>query len=490
MLFAIVDIETTGGYASAGGITEVAITIHDGNEVVDTYQTLINPMQPIPRFIEALTGITNEMVADAPVFPEVAPLIYQHLRDKVFVAHNVNFDYSFLKYFLAKEGFELNSRKLCTVRLGRKLFPGLKSYSLGNFCRALNIPVYHRHRAGGDVAATVQLFEKMITLPEGIPTINEFLKLSSGQQSLPMFLDAEQIKNLPRTPGVYYFSDQKGNIIYVGKAKDLRKRVSSHFTNNRPGRQKQDFIRKIHRVSYISLATEFMALLLESAEIKRLWPAYNRSQKNPVQEFALYSFEDLNGYQRLAIEKKRKNLKSIYNFGLLLEGRNMLEKLVRQFDLCARLCFLQTEPCSCGSGDSEGCHSAPEEYNKRVQQAVKWLQQELPSYLLVDQVDQQFNHFQKWSVPDPKKKSQGLFSATSDVPRPARMKKTQAGAMVKSCVLIEKGTIYGMGYVPGDLDCRNIQHIKPYLTRLPDNDYLRGLISRFAVENPEKVIAV
>src|SRR5436853_7819607 len=150
MLYAIVDIETTGGYAGAGGITEIAVFIFDGEKVIQQYQTLLNPVYTIPRYVETLTGITNAMVENERHFSAIADELYELLHDKVFVAHNVNFDYSYIKHHLSEAGYHLNCKKLCTVRLGREIFPGLHSYSLGNFCRHLDIPIQQRHRAGGD----------------------------------------------------------------------------------------------------------------------------------------------------------------------------------------------------------------------------------------------------------------------------------------------------------------------------------------------------
>src|SRR5690349_15237634 len=182
-MYAIVDIETTGGYAANNGITEVAIVLHNGKEVEGRYQTLINPFQRIPNFITALTGINQSMVTDAPGFPEQAGNIHRLLADRIFVAHNVNFDYSFLKHQLQEVGFDLNTRKLCTVRLSRKVFPGLQSYSLGSLCRHFNIPITQRHRAGGDVDATALLFEHLVR--NGAQPFIERLLKRSKEQSLP-----------------------------------------------------------------------------------------------------------------------------------------------------------------------------------------------------------------------------------------------------------------------------------------------------------------
>jgi DNA polymerase-3 subunit epsilon len=144
MSYAIVDIETTGGHASANGITEVAIYVHDGERITDSYQTLINPGMPIPINITGLTGITNDMVQRAPEFWEVADKIYELLKGNIFIAHNVNFDYSFLKSQLSDCGYDLTTNKLCTVRLSRKIFPGLDSYGLGKICGYLDIKIESR----------------------------------------------------------------------------------------------------------------------------------------------------------------------------------------------------------------------------------------------------------------------------------------------------------------------------------------------------------
>src|ERR1700743_77967 len=223
-MYAIVDIETTGGHASANGITEIAICIHDGKEVVKRYSTLVNPHREIPIYIQALTGISNDMVENAPSFGQVAHEIYQLLNGQIFVAHNVNFDYSFVRYHLGEAGYELQSNKLCTVRLGRKILPGLPSYSLGKLCRHLGIDNESRHRAAGDANATAILFSLLLQNDNG-NHIWEALQQRSREQVLPANLPKDDIDQLPYTPGVYYFHNEKGKVIYVGKARNIKKRV-------------------------------------------------------------------------------------------------------------------------------------------------------------------------------------------------------------------------------------------------------------------------
>ena len=288
-MYAIVDIETTGGYAEAGGITEIAVIIFDGKNIVQRYETLLNPIHTIPRFVESLTGITNAMVEDARHFHMIAEELYELLHDKIFVAHNVNFDYSFIKYHLLQSGYDLNCKKLCTIRLGRNIIPGMPSYSLGNVCRQLGIIVEQRHRAMGDAEATVKLFQHLLE-KDSNSYVQSMLKTKSKEQQLPPNLSSDMVKKLPYQPGVYYFHDQKGKVIYVGKAKSLAKRVNSHFSNNKSAKQKQEFIRRIHSISYKVCSTELMAFILESVEIKKHWPDQNRSQKRFEQAYALYSF--------------------------------------------------------------------------------------------------------------------------------------------------------------------------------------------------------
>ena len=442
MVYAIVDIETTGGFASSHGITEIAIFIHDGNKIVDRYQTLVNPEKEIPYFIQVMTGITNEMVQAAPKFEEVAETIFEKLRDKVFVAHNVNFDYSFLKHHLQTCGHELFLKKLCTVRLTRKVFPTLPSYSLGNICRSLQIQIENRHRAAGDAAATVELFEILLR-NNAQPHIEQFLKKSSREQSLPIHLPKEQVEQLPGKPGVYYFHDQKGKVIYVGKAKNLRNRVSSHFTHNGTGRQRQEFLRNVYQINFQVCGSELMAAVLEDNEIKKYWPKYNTSLKRLEFQYGLYRFEDRRGYMRLAIERKRKHLQPVYTFGMLWEGYRLLWNMIEKHQLSPALCFVEKNARTILP---QTTNEEPLEYNRKVEIALEVFEKELPSFAIMDQ---------------------GRYEGE------------------RSCVLIEKGKFYGMGYIPTEASIVNMDILKEYLTPYSDNDYIRGLIYRHAENYPQ-----
>lgn len=456
MKYAVVDIETTGGYASGNGITEISIHIHDGETVVQTWETLINPEQFIPAHIEALTGINNEMVVDAPTFEQVAPRIYDLLKDKIFIAHNVNFDYSFIRHHLSLYGFTLDCKKLCTVRLSRKIFPGYPSYSLGKLCTSLSISLKNRHRAGGDAAATAILFGMLLKADQQ-NLISVSLDKSSKEQMLPPHLSKNYIDRLPANPGVYYFKDQKGKVIYIGKAKNLRKRVCSHFSGNNISKQQQEFLKNIHNIDYEICGTELMAFILEASEIKRLWPENNRALKRFEQKYALFEYEDQNGYVRLGIDKHKKQFPSLYSFNSILDGHTLLRMLIKDHKLCEKLCFVQRNRVACTGHENGTCQGAcigeepAQAYNLRVYEAIDQLKVMLPSYAVIDQ------------------------GRTDDE---------------QSCLWIEKGKFYGMGYISHHTDVNDFDLLKSALQPYPSNDYILNLIRTYAESHPEKKLQI
>ena len=464
MLYAIVDIETTGSYAAGSGITEICIVTHDGEKILDTYSTLVNPQRPIPRFIQSLTGITDEMVEGAPTFSEIAREVEDQLRGKIFIAHNVNFDYSFVKHHLERWGYAIDARKLCTVRLARKIVPGLPSYSLGRLCRSLGVEHNDVHRASGDAMATAHLFSLLVSRDEE-GHITGMLKGRNKESYLPPAVPVEQVDALPSTPGVYYFYNAAGKVVYVGKALNLQQRVRSHFSNNKPGRQKQEFLRDIHRISYTPVATDLMAQILESVEIRKLWPVHNRSQRGYHPLFGLFVYEDRQGYKRLAVEKAKQHFKPLYTFNTLNEGHRMLRQLVQEFGLCPRLCNLAPgADCSNGQPAEELCEAvhetgvqgcaallSVEDYNGRVGEAEEWIGKHLPTFAFVD---------------------------------------AGRNEEERSIILVRRGNLCGMGFLPSDYDPTNerpdllLQKLDP----MPDNDYIRNLVYKHAKENPEKCL--
>src|SRR5690606_12105212 len=248
-----------------------------------------------------------------------------------------------------------------TVRLSRKIFPGLPSYSLGNLCHAWNIQIQNRQRAGGDSEATAEVFRMLMENDRKDVNVKRLAR-NTKEQILTPNVQKKHFEQLPYTPGVYYFHNDKGRVIYVGKAKNIRYRINSHFSNNSQSRQKQNFLRHTYAISYQPCATELMAHILESTEIKKLWPAFNYSQKNTESVYGIFAYEDQNGYLRLAIEKNRKQIRPVHTFHYLTDGHAVLRKLIRDYALCPKLCFLQKDHVSCEGMAGQYCRGACEQH--------------------------------------------------------------------------------------------------------------------------------
>jgi len=276
-LFAIVDIETTGSLPKQDRITEIAIALHDGHKVVETFETLINPERPIPRNITQITGISDNMVETAPKFHEVARRIVEMTEGAVFVAHNVRFDYHFLQAQYASLGFQYKRQKMCTIRLAKKAFPGLRRYGLDALSRHFSIVNNGRHRAMGDVMATVQIFEKALQNTDP-SVLNTFLKEGTAEALLPVSLTKNNIQELPGACGVYNFHDGNGEIIYVGKSVNIRNRVVQHF--NHQSEKARKLQHAVDSITYTITGSELVSLLLETSQIKSIQPMFNVVMKS------------------------------------------------------------------------------------------------------------------------------------------------------------------------------------------------------------------
>ncbi len=374
-MYAIVDIETTGGYAANHRITEIAVYHHDGVQIRESFSSLVNPGRNIPYYITGLTGISTEMVLDAPTFEEIADELFKILDGKVFVAHNAHFDYSFLKKEFESVGINWQSKKLCTVRLSRKIIPGLRSYSLGSLSESLGIAITNRHRAGGDASATVKIFDQLLSRDKD-GHIAKALKRNSGETILPPNLRKEDFVNLPAKAGVYYFHNARGQVIYVGKAINIKKRIAGHFAGDAREWSRSKIRNEIHRISYELTGNELIALILESQEIRRLWPKYNQAQKQRLEEWGIYSYEDRNGYLRYSVNTVTRGSRPLIRFSTKGDAWNFLWTKVREFDLCPKLCGLQIAKGLCFNYQTGECHGAClclesiAKYNERAMKAT------------------------------------------------------------------------------------------------------------------------
>lgn len=336
-MFAIVDVETTGGHAAGNAMTEIAIVLHDGIKVVDNYSKLLNPEQHIPLNIQTLTGITPEMVEDAPKFSEVANEIRDFLADHIFVAHNVNFDYSFVKAAFAEVGIDYNPKRMCSVRYARRVEKGLKSYSLGNLCKHFKVENEAAHRAWGDATATAKILEYLLE-KDTQGQWQYLIKKNSGEFNLPANLPSDDYHNLPDVPGVYYFLDDHGKPIYIGKAKNLKKRVATHFVSDKEGSKSQGFKREIFNIKFERTGSELLASLLEDHEIRHYWPKYNRAQKNPKRKFAVYLFYNQKNVPSLAINKVTSQQGYIRDFHSNAQAQSWVLKQIEGYKLDSAKC--------------------------------------------------------------------------------------------------------------------------------------------------------
>ena len=358
-MYAIIDIETTGGSPRFEKITEIAIYVHDGTNVIDEYCTLINPEKYIPPFITSLTGITNEMVENAPKFYEIARKIVELTEGCVFVAHSASFDYNFIKTEFKHLGYEFDRKTLCTVKLSRRLIPGLKSYSLGNLCTNLNIQINGRHRAAGDAMATVKLFELLKSKNEAEGAKISFSSGKEGRfKNLNGFITPSDLDRIPEETGVYYLHDQEGNIIYIGKSKNIYNRILSHFGSN-AGRRAVEMKSRVAGISWELTGSELVALLKESQEIRERKPLYNRLQRRSMVSWGLYCFRDKNGYLNFQIKKiTEENRLPEAGFLTKKEGLETLSSLAGKYWLCQKLCGLYETEGACFHYEIRQCNGA------------------------------------------------------------------------------------------------------------------------------------
>jgi len=309
-------------------------------------------------------------------------------ENATFVAHSVNFDYSYIREEFKSLGADFRRQKLCTVRLSRKIFPGYSSYSLGNICNSLGIPLENRHRALGDAAATVLLLQRCLENDKE-SFVSKSLKKNSKEALLPPGLSREVYEALPEKTGVYYFHDEKGKVIYVGKAVNIKKRIYSHFTGK--GTNKLSFINKIVNITYVLSGTELIALLLESHEIKKLYPVYNQAQKQDRGNYILMDYIDRKGLRHLSLARANKSITPIASFRSFEAAREFMFGFIEEFELCPKYCGVQTSQGGCFDYQMKKCKGVcageeeVEQYNLRVNKGLQQFEATLDTKIIVDQ---------------------------------------------------------------------------------------------------------
>ncbi|RED45950.1 exonuclease domain-containing protein [Seonamhaeicola aphaedonensis] len=445
-MYAILDIETTGGRYNEEGITEIAIYKYDGHKVVDQFISLVNPERDIQPFVVNLTGINNNMLRSAPKFYEVAKRIVEITTDCIIVAHNAQFDYRILCTEFRRVGYDYERKSLCTVELSKNLIPGQQSYSLGKLVRSLGIPVSDRHRASGDALATVKLFKMLIDKDSEKSIIQNSVRANPKHQLEPRHIDI--INELPSVTGVYYIHKADGEIIYIGKSKNIKKRINQHFTNTNPKSKKIQSL--VSTVTYEETGSELVALLKESEEIKRLKPIFNRALRRTIFTHALYSFIDEHNYINLKIDIADGRKKPITTFSNRQSGKSFILNAIEEYQLCQKLTGLYKTKTSCFNYDIKTCEGAciqkepPELYNKRVNALISKNSYSNKNMVIIDK--------------------------GRDIDE-------------RSTILIENGIFVGIGFFNLNYQINNIDILKSIITPMSNNRDTQHIIQSYLRKN-------
>ena len=373
MKLAVVDVETSGGLAALDRVVEIGLVLLDEGRIVNRFQSLIHPEIHIPASLTAIHGISNDMVRDAPRFSELAPQLLELLESRIFVAHNVHFDYGFIEAEFRRAGYEFRAKKLCTVRLSRRLLK-LRSHSLAALCRHFSIENARAHRALEDALATTEILQRLLPMPGCNEIISTLTKGRAGAFRGPGNLPEEKLQQLPEKTGVYLFYDAQGKVIYVGKAVNIKERVHQHFGAQTHTKEKTHFLESVYDLSYEVCGHELMALLMENELIKKHYPRYNRLNKDFRLNHGIYTFEDQRGYQRIVLGQAGKWSKPLQVFRSRASAFTALLKLSMENGLCLHLNGLtsaSSPECSYETVEGRRCISCSglgrEAYNSAVE---------------------------------------------------------------------------------------------------------------------------
>ncbi len=375
------------------------------------------------------------MLEGAPTFEQVAEELLELFEDTVFVAHNVSFDYSFIKAEFEAIGIKWQSKRMCTVKLSRKAFPAAPSHSLGNICNWLGIHNQQAHRALTDARAAAEVFQKCkAVLDEDV--LKKMITRGAPEIFLPAHLDRKEFDEVPEKAGVYYLLNEKGKPIYIGKAKNLKKRVQQHFTVNPESKRLQDFMKEIHHITFELTGTELIALLLEDFEIRQHWPKHNAAQKNRVNKQNIIRYTDQKGYERLAMQRGNNTSSGIKTFSTAYRAKEWLAKLATEFEIDMRLLGLDMF-------DVNAVWPATDEHNNKLEEALQALKKREPSFII-----------------------RGTGRAEEEY----------------SCIMVKQGVLRGYAFLSRDIN--DLEVIESYLKLLPSTETNTSIMRGF-VENPE-----
>ena len=367
-MYAIIDIETTGGDYDEEGITEIAIYQYDGFKITDQFCSLINPKKQIQPFVKKLTGINEKMLEKAPVFFEVAKRIIEITRNCIIVAHNAAFDYRILKTEFKRLGYVFERETICTINLSKELLPEQKEFSLGKLASNLGIPFSIRHRAFGDAQATLKLFELLIEKDVKKNIIKEHIKILNNNKASKRFLKI--IDKLPSEMGIYYILDAHNKIIYIGKSKNIKQSVTQYLTSS----NKKSLIiqNKISQVSFSLTGGQLVTLLKQQIEIKINCPELNASSKYRIYPVGV-RVDDKKTYHRIIIEQVKKNFKYLTVFKNKIDAEKEILILTEKFEI-------QSSYLNFSTNEKE----SPKKYNYKVKKLCKSFSYPFPNSLIIE----------------------------------------------------------------------------------------------------------
>lgn len=356
-----VDIETTGASIYSDRVIEIGILRVENGKLVKTYETLINPETYLPPFIEGMTGISAIELEKAPTFFQVKEDILDALKDSVFVAHNVRFDYGFLKNEFKRHDISFSSKHFCTVKLSRYFYPRRRHHNLDSVIEKFGIECSARHRAYGD-AEVLWKFYQLLGELHGPERLLEAVREISKRPSLPSHLVSTLSGSLPSSPGVYIFFGENDAPLYVGKSINIKKRVLSHFSNDHTSSQEMKITQNAQRIEFIPTAGELSALLLEASLVKKLQPLYNRTLRRK-HELIIAKKQEWQGYNSIALENVKKLAPQdaeivVGTFRSRRHAKEFLHFLSKEYCLCQKLLGLENTNSACFSYRLGKCKGA------------------------------------------------------------------------------------------------------------------------------------
>jgi len=373
MVYAFVDVETTGFNPTSDRIIEIAVVRYEDGQIRDTYQTLINPEIYVSNFIQEMTGIDMVALQSAPLFVDIAEEILERLEGATLVAHNVGFDYGFLKAEFRRLNYDFRPDKLCTVQLSRALFPQYTGHGLDAVISRFGIQVHDRHRALGDTLATIKFFE-IARDKIGADYFGQTIKRLTRTAQLPPNISSAVIEKLPNTTGVYLFYGENGTLLYVGKSRNIRQRVKDHFYIDDPNSFK--FLHEIRDIDYEVTAGEIGALIRESTLIKERLPLFNKQLRRTRRLILAKEMLQDDGYKTVTLEEKSsidaaevERIVGVYRSKK--QAKEHIALLTAQHHLCDRFMGLENTRGACFGYHLKRCHGAcagheaPAKYNTR-----------------------------------------------------------------------------------------------------------------------------